>query len=268
LKPNESTVTRSRWVTAESSCKALPSVRALILGGSIAHGFARPDSDVDVSIVVDGADYQRRVRENRLHLSDSSMCDYDGGYVDGKFVDLEFLRRVAATGSDPARYAYQGARILFSRVPELDGVLTDITRYPVAEKADRLERFAGQLLAWRWYFEESARKQSRYLEVLALSKLVLFTCRIVLAANELFYPFHKWLLRVTQSAPHRTEHLLTDLDDLLRTTPPVATVDAQVTAILEFYGIDAEAAMAVWPTRFMKDTELAWLSGSPGIDDL
>lgn len=242
-------------------------VRALILGGSIAHGFARPDSDVDVSIVVDTADYQRRTRENRLHYTDRSLCSYEGGYIDGKFVDMEFLREVAATGSDPARFAYQDARILFSHVPELGDLLAAIVRYPVEQTAQRLERFAGQLLAWRWYFEESVRKESRYLEVLALHKLVLFSCRIVLAANHQFFPFHKWMLRVTQDAPHRPEHLLTDIADLLD-DPSMAKVDAHVKALLGFYSLDYDAAMAVWPTRFMKDTELAWRSGSPSIDEL
>lgn len=247
--------------------EADPGVRALILGGSIAHGFAAPDSDVDVSVVVDSADYRRRVDENQLTYYNESLCTYDGGYIDGKYVDVDFLRRVAATGSDPARYAYQDARILFSRVPELPVVLADITRYPVAEKADRITRFAAQLLAWRWYYQESVSKQSRYLEVLALHKLVLFTCRIVLAANELFFPFHKWMLRVTATAPHRPPGLIDDLDRLL-SDPSEATVDIHVKAVLSFYGIDFAATEAVWSTYFMKDTELAWMSGHPPIDDL
>jgi hypothetical protein len=244
-----------------------PAVNALILGGSVAHGFAAPDSDIDVSIVVDSAEYEMRARDNRLHYNDETLCTYQGGYIDGKYVDIDFLRRVAAEGSDPARYAYQDARILFSRLPELGAVLAEVTRYPVAEKAERITRFAAQLLAWRWYYQESTSKQSRYLEVLALHKLVLFTCRIVLAANELLFPFHKWMLRVTQSARHRPPDLLADLDRLL-TDASVASVDAHVKAILAFYGIDYVATEGVWPTRFMKDTELAWMSGHPAIDDL
>lgn len=247
--------------------EADPDIQALILGGSIAHGFAAPDSDVDVSIVVDRTEYRRRARENRLTYHNQSLCTYEGGYIDGKYVDLDFLRQVAAGGSDPARYAYQDARILFSRLPELPAVLADITRYPVADKAERITRFAAQLLAWRWYYQESVTKQSRYLELLAIHKLVLFTCRIVLAANELFFPFHKWMLRVTAAAPHRPPGLVGDLDRLLH-DPSAATVDAHVRGVLSFYGIDHAAAEAVWPTYFMKDTELAWMSGHPSIDDL
>jgi hypothetical protein len=242
-------------------------IRALILGGSLAHGFARPDSDIDVSIVVRSAEYQRRTRENQLHYHSRSLCTYADGYIDGKYVDMRFLQRVAGSGSDPARYAYQDAEVLFSRVPELKEVLAAITRYPVEEKQQRLERFAAQLLAWRWYYSESVSKQSRYLEAVSLHKLVLFTCRIVLAANELLYPFHKWMLRVTETARNRPPDLLSDIEELL-TNHSVSKVDAHVHTILAFYGVDYAQAEGTWPTWFMKDTELAWMSGHPSIDDL
>lgn len=247
--------------------EADPTVRALVLGGSLAHGFARADSDVDVTIVVDTEEYQRRVAENRLHHNDTSVVTYEGGYIDGKYVDTAFLRRVAEHGSDPARFAYADAQVLFSREPGLTELLASIARYPVEEQQERMDRFAAQLLAWRWYFSESVSKQSRYLEVLALHKLALFTCRLVLTANAMLYPYHKWLMRVTEQAPHRPADLMERLDAVLA-APTQADVDALVADVLAFYEVDQAATEKVWPTRFMKDTELAWQSGHPPIDDL
>ncbi len=110
-------------------------------------------------MVVVGADeYRRRAAEGRLVFVDHSVCTYEGGYVDAKYVDMGFLERVAAHGSDPARYAFQGARILSCRVEGLPDVLAAITRYPVEETSDRMTRFTAQLLAWRWYFGQSARQ--------------------------------------------------------------------------------------------------------------
>lgn len=127
--------------------EAEPTVLALILGGSIAHGFEKPDSDIDVTIVVDPAEYQARVQSDRLHYNNRELCTYEKGYIDGKYVDVEFLRTVAERGSDPARYAYHGSRILFSRVAGLEQLLVAITRYPVEQKGERIERFIAQLLA-------------------------------------------------------------------------------------------------------------------------
>lgn len=244
-----------------------PAVLALILGGSLAHGFARADSDIDVTIVVDSAELQQRRRENRLHYNNRTLCTYEKGYIDGKYVDLDFLREVARHGSDPARYAYHGGRILFSRIPDLTDLLAAIVRYPVEEKAERIERFAAQLLAWRWYYSEALRQQNPYLVFLSIQKLILFSSRIVLAHNELFFPYHKWMLRVLQSAPLRPSGMPEDIQTLL-TAPSWEKVDAYVRGVLAFAGIDFAAADRVWPTRFMKDTELAWLTQEPSIDDL
>jgi Nucleotidyltransferase domain. len=243
-----------------------PTVLALLLGGSIAHGFAKADSDVDVTIVLSSADYQRRQREGRLHYNNRELCTYDG-YIDGKYVDLDFLKLVAARGSDPIRYAFEGNRILFSRIDGLENLLAAIVRFPVEEKSERLQRFAAQLLAWRWYYSESLRQQNRYLSFLALQKLVLFSARLILTENELLFPYHKWMLRVLAAAPRQPAGLIQNLDTLL-TFPPWETVDRHVRSLLDFVGIDFAAADGSWPTYFMKDTELRWVAEEACIDDI
>jgi hypothetical protein len=243
-----------------------PSILGLVLVGSIAHGFARPDSDIDVAIVIDPADYQERRREGRLLYLNTSLCTYPG-YIDGKYVDLEFLRQVADHGSDPARFAFEGSRILFSRVPELEAVLAEVTRFPVDQKRSRIDRFVGQLMAWRWYYGEATRLQNRYLRSLAVQKVVLFGSRIVLAENELLYPYHKWLLRVVEAAPRQPPGFAASTAALLaHDTEP--RIRAFCAAVLEFSEIDWGAADAAWPTRYTADTELAWTTHEPPIDEL
>lgn len=244
-----------------------PDVHALVLGGSLAHGFAREDADVDVTILVSSEEYERRAAGGLLHYNDRSVVTYEGGYVDGKYVDLAFLRRVAEHGSDPARWAYDGAQILFSRDPALAGVLESITRFPVEQQAARREKFAAQLLAWRWFYSQSVEKESAYLRVLAQQKLVLFVCRLVLNENATLYPFHKWMLRVTEGVENRPADLMERIDEVLE-RPSQEKVDALVSDVLAFYGIDEAETTRVWPTRFMKDTELHWLTGHPPVDDL
>lgn len=243
-----------------------PRVQALILGGSLAHGFARPDSDIDVSIIVSTAEMASIRQGGRLHYNNRTLCTYDG-YIDGKYMDLDFLRLVAARGSDPIRYAFKGARILFSREPGLESLLTEIVRYPVTEKPERTRRFAAQLLAWRWYYGEGVRHANAYLITLALQKLTLFTCRLVLTGNEMFYPYHKWMRRVTLSAPLQPAALADRLDQLLH-NHSWPFVDVHVREMLAFAGLDFAATDATWPTYFMRDTELRWMDGEPAIDDL
>jgi len=243
-----------------------PDVLALLLGGSLAHGYARPDSDVDVAIVLTDAAMARQRATGKLHYNNRALCAYDG-YIDGKYMDRGFLQLVAERGSDPIRYAFEGNRVLFSRLPGLETLLADIVRYPVAEKSERLQRFAAQLLAWRWYYSEGVRQQSPYLLTPAGQKLTLFSCRLILTHNELLYPYHKWMLRVTLSAPRQPAGLAASLPQLL-TQPGWEFVDHHVREILAFVGLDFATTDTAWPTRFMQDTELRWMVGEATIDDL
>lgn len=248
------------------SFEADPSVRALLLGGSIAHGFAQPDSDIDVAIVVGADDFARRKAENKLTYVDRTICTYPQGYLDGKFMDEDFLREVARHGSEPARYAFHGAQILFSRIDGLERLLADIVRYPAERKADRIARFASQLVGWRWFFTEGVKKNSAYLRILAVQKVVLFSCRIVLAENELLYPFHKWMLRVTLAAPRLPEGFGAAIERILA-EPTFEIIDAHCRATLAFAGLDHDAVNAGWGTNFMQDTELRWTTDSAAIED-
>lgn len=244
-----------------------PSVDALLLGGSLAHGFAGPQSDIDVMIVVPEAEFQRRQQTGLLHYNNTSLCTYEGGYIDGKFLTVGVMRDIIRSGGDAARFAFKNCRVLYSRVDGIEELLSEIVRFPVEEKRNRIERFGAQLLAWRWYFSEGRRRANRYVELLAVQKLVLFGCRIVLTINESLFPYHKWLLRVVESQPHQPTGF-GDLINSLLESPTVERVEDYAQRVFAFAGVDIDQANATWPTRFMRDTELAWMRGEPPIDDL
>jgi hypothetical protein len=244
-----------------------PDVLALLLGGSLAHGFAGELADGDYVVVVTAEEHRRREATGRLTEAGVEGCTYPGGYTDGKFVDVELLRAVAERGSEPARFAFQDARFVIERDPAVRALVGEIVRYPVDGVDDRIERFTAQLLAWQWFHGEALGKQNRYLELLAMQKLTLFSCRIVLAANRLLYPYHKWMLRVTESAPRRPPGLVDDLHRLLD-APSAELVDRLVRTLVDFAGLDRAELERTWGGYFLRDNELTWVSGCTPIDDL
>lgn len=245
--------------------RADPEVRALLLGGSIAHGFARPDSDVDLLIVVSDADHEARRREGRTQFATAEGCDWPGGYAEGKYASPRFLAEVAQSGSEPARFAFQDARVLFSRLGDLDAALAAITRYPVEEKAERIRRFHAQLEAWHWYGHEALKLGDHYLLGLAVARSVLFGGRMLLAHNELLFPYHKWFLRVLAGAADRPPDLMEKIA-ALHADPSQATLLGFWACVKNFRAW--EGADQPWPTQFVLDSELCWQSGTTAIDDL
>jgi hypothetical protein len=242
-----------------------PGVLALLLGGSLAHGFAVAGSDIDVMIVVSDEEHERRLREAATCFFSRELCTYPDGYVDGKYISTGFMRRVRDRGSEPARFAFQDARILFSRDESLPALLMEVARYPTAEKATRLWRFQAQFEAWFWYCGEALKRENLPLLRTAVAKLTLFGGRIVLAHNEQLYPYHKWFLRVLEQVQDKPPALLSLIERLAR-APDRATIDAFGEAIRGFRSW--EISHATWPAQFMADSELNWLSLPPPVDDI
>jgi predicted nucleotidyltransferase len=106
-----------------------PLFSALIIGGSVAKGCARPDSDVDFLIVATDEEFIRRREQEDLFINRKDLCDYDGGYVDGKIINHSYLEKLADKGNEPSRAAFEGAFAAYSHIPDLDGLLKKIPVY-------------------------------------------------------------------------------------------------------------------------------------------
>lgn len=242
-----------------------PDVLGLLLGGSVAHGFAQPASDIDIMIIVSPQAHQQRVADQQLQFFDRELCTYPEGYVDGKYISPGFLDQVEARGSEPARFAFQDSQILFSQIDGLAEQIQRISTYPVAAKTQRICRFSAQFQAWGWYMQEADRHANSYLAGIASHKMILFGSRMILSHNELLYPYHKWLLAVLERAPEKPDGLL-DVLQRLSQQPTLANATAFYDLITNFREWEREATP--WPNRFMLDTELTWMDGTTVVDDL
>ena len=240
-------------------------VQALLLSGSIAHGFQSPSSDVDIMIFVTEEEYQKRFESGQLHFFNTDLCNYEGGYVDGKYLSLSFVKQVLAKGSEPARFAFEGSQVLFSRVDSFAEDVCKIAEYPVAEKAERIKRFYAQFEAWHWYCGEALAKGNQYLLGTSVSKLILFGGRLILAHNQMLYPYHKWFLKVLENAREKPSDLLASIQSLTG-TPTAETVEAFYERVKTFQPWSDNPHH--WPVQFLFDSELNWIDGNTPVDDL
>lgn len=237
---------------------------ALLIGGSLVKGYGDEGSDVDFMLIATDEEYARRLPERTLTYYATDLCDYPGGYVDGKIVNVAFLEEVAARGSEPARSAFENVIVSYSRLPQLDDLLQRITLYPEAGHIEKVRSFYAQLQAMQWFVGEAEKRGNRYLMMHAVSELVLFGGRLILAHNRKLYPYHKWFLRRLRDAPQQPANLPALIDQLLN-EPGKANADRFCEAILNFTAWDVPAEG--WPSRFMEDTEWAWRYGKAAVAD-
>jgi predicted nucleotidyltransferase len=242
-----------------------PKVLALLLGGSIAHGFESQSSDIDIMIFVPDEDYQKRFQTGDIHFYNKELCTYEGGYVDGKYSSFEFVKQVAAKGSEPARFAFAGSQVLFSKVDGFAEQVCKAQAYPLLEKAERIKRFYAQFEAWHWYCGEALGKENGYLLGTAVSKLILFGGRLILAHNEMLYPYHKWFLRVLEGAKDKPLDFLACIQTL-NESPTAENVEVFYEKTKTFQPWSDN--LYSWPAQFMLDSELNWMDGRTPVDDI
>jgi len=241
-----------------------PGALALVLSGSVAKGFEREDSDIDFMLVVSDEEFEARRKARDLCIYIGDLGDYPGGYGDGKRISLKFMESVAERGTEPARFAFVGAKPQFSRLKGLEELLARITAYPEHERADKIEAFYGQMEAARWFVGEAERHGNRYLLTRFAADLVLFGGRLILAHNRVLYPFHKWMHRELERVPEKPAGFMEAAAAVIdRPGEATAVAFRDLVAGFRDWGVDPHR----WPGRFMEDSEMNWLFGKAPVAD-
>lgn len=237
---------------------------ALIVGGSLAKGRGLENSDVDLLLVASDEEYARCVAEQHFWYFNQEICDYPGGYAEGKIIDLQFLKDVAHHGSEPARAAFVGAFLAYSRLPGLDDLLPQIPIYPEAEREEKMKHFYSQVRAHNWYAHDAERRHLRYLLAHAASEMVFYAARLLLAYNRILYPYHKWLMYEVEHAPEKPENFL-ELAEKLLNEQNAANARMFFDCIHSFRDWSVAPDEAV--VRFMKEREWNWRNGRAPLQD-
>ncbi len=241
-----------------------PRFLAVIIGGSVAKGFARDDSDVDFLIIATDEEFEQRLASRDLFINRRDLCDYENGFVDGKIINLAYLEDVADKGNEPSRASFEGAFVAYSHIADLEALLQRIPVYPEDGHEERIRAFYSMAFIQHWLFHEAARHDNRYTMRRAASQLALFAGRLILAHNKRLFPYHKWFPRVLESVPDKPDGFMECFNDL-NNEPRADLATALFEAVRDFrdWGVsDLEAY-----TWFMTDVEWSWMSGNTPMED-
>jgi hypothetical protein len=239
-----------------------PAFEALIIGGSIAKGTAREDSDLDVIFIASDEEYARRKGCGETTIFPEDICDYPSGYVDGKIVDFEYVRAAAKRGSEPTRDSFTGAFVAYSRLPGLEEIIQRIPVYQEHEQQDKIESFYSQIALLRHFFwHEANKRQDAYLKMRVVADLVLFGGRLILAHNKILFPSHKRMMEYVEKAPEKPTDFARYANDLLN-TPNEENIERFYNCVDQFRDWNVKVNTV---SRFIDDIELSWLNGKNAL---
>jgi len=240
-------------------------VIALILGGSVAKGEERPDSDLDGMVIVTDQAYAKRKAEGNL-AECIDGCTYPNGYFDIKYFNKAYLKAAAKQGSDPTRNSFIKSKVIFSSDTEIEEIIKQIPIYPKGSKAERINLFYSILRYASGYFYNSAlRNKDQYMLDKCCFEIVYAGLRMLYVHNEVFFPCHLRLVEYTSRLSHKPDGIV-ELAKAVNVKKDADSIKVFVSAILNFtdWGIPPNSAV---PT-YVEKMEQTWQYSDDNVYEL
>ena len=237
-------------------------VIAVILDGSIVHGNARPDSDIDAVIVVTEEEYEKRKGENRLAEVVTGHCTYEGGYFDVKYKTKAILQRAAENASEPTRNAYVKAKTLCTTDDEIPAIVARISAYPEHTVADKIACFCANLQLNRGYFLHIVPEDNAYMRAHLAQEIVYSVYRLILIENRALFPCNRRLEDTVRACKKRPADIL-ELGRAFLADVTVERCEAFVKAFREQSGLPLNDDVSESCSQYVKYYEDWWLAENP-----
>lgn len=242
-----------------------PDIIAVVLGGSIAKGKERIDSDIDAVIIVNDDMYKSLSNKNKLSECIFGHCTYENGYFDLKYFTKDYILKASQVGSEPTRNSFIGAKCLFSRDPQINRIIEKIPVYPTWEKEDKILSFYSALTLNNVFFwGEALKGDDIYLRTRVAADIVLFGLRMLLAYNEKLFPCQKWLMRTVDELDKKPENIVNKANLFLQKLDEETKNDF-VNSILHFCDWNIPKDFSEILSRFIEDNEWWWYNKRPNI---
>ena len=231
-------------------------VLGVVLTGSLARGRERPDSDVDLYLIVTEPAWDRAFEAQRLMYVEHEGADYEHGYFDIKLATLSYLEDAAKRGDDPVRDSFAASRVVYSRVPDLGERIARIGAVPHEDWDRRAGSFMAQARLHGGYFlKQGVERGDALLTANAAVHLALAAGRALLASNRVLFPGPKYLGAAVAALPVKPAGIEDALAAVVQ-RPSIETGDALLELLERFrdWSVPREQTLST----FILDNELAW----------
>ena len=191
-------------IDAFTASQALrPEVLGVVVIGSVARGDERPDSDVDVYLVITDEAYAAAEQSGAVAYVSKVGVSYDGGYVDVKLASPHYLAAAADHGDDPTRASFDAGRVTLDRTGDLPGLVARMGRLPDEVWAARVRTYRAQLALYGDYFLRQAYgRGDRFLLQHSAVHASLAAGRCALAHHRRLFRGQKYLAATSPPCPN------------------------------------------------------------------
>lgn len=238
---------------------------ALILGGSVAKGKERVDSDLDGMVVLTDEAYAERERMNATTETVDGYCTYEGGYFDIKYMTKSYLKELAEKGSEPARSGFESAKILFSHDSEIETIIPKIPVFQKAEQEEKLISFYSDFWLNYYYFLKSCNPNG-YMKMRTIAEIIYAIYRILLQEYEILFECNRRLEEQVADISDKTAELVA-IAHKLESSQTMEDADAFAEKFFSITSYKAPEDLALVLTAYSRDFQEWWRNPRPNMNE-
>lgn len=236
-----------------------PHAIGIILIGSLVRGEERPDSDVDLYLIMD----------DEYTFTQQAFCDfsageiYEHGFLDVKVMTIRQMRAASRCANDPMRASFDRARIVWAASTDLEHELASMV-IAIAKPSEEnwvshQAAFVAQAAIHGGYFVSQGEELGNHIMMhYGAVHFVFAVGRAILALNRVLFAGPKYLEKLLDRCPVTLPRLVPRLRAFLE----VPTAQEAAALLGELW------ELADWPIdedqlvgRFVEDNEFAGLTG-------
>jgi predicted nucleotidyltransferase len=235
-----------------------PDTLAIVLTGSVARGDERPDSDIDIDLVVTEEAFERALAQDRVSYVTGEGVDYEDGYIDVKVASIPFLERAVHAADEPMRASFLGAKVLWTCDDRIGSLVEALPRLDDEEFDRRARSFVAQARLQAFYFlVQGVEHENALLTHHAAVHLAYAVGRALLAHNRRLFQGPKYLEQTVAQLPQAPERCV-ELMKALVQTPSIEAGNALLAALESYH--DWNLGYEDTLSTFVTDNELAWFT--------
>lgn len=238
---------------------------AVILGGSIAKGKEREDSDIDAMVVLTSEEYSKKEAINATTETINGLCTYEGGYFDVKYMTKEYLLDLATKGSEPARNGFMNAKVLYSDDREIESIISEISVFQKSEKEQKLLSFYSDFWLNYYYFLKSCPIEG-YMKMRTIAEIIYSIYRIILQENEILFDCNRRLEEQVENISDETRELV-NLAKSLEKSQAIEDTDKFVEKFLLITNYIPPQDLNTVFTTYSRDFQEWWREPRPNINE-
>lgn len=240
-------------------------VIALVLGGSVAKGCEREDSDLDVMVIIDDLEYEKKVASNTVAETIKGHCTYEGGYFDIKYMTKNYLLKATQCGSEPTRNSFLKSRVLFSNDEEIDSIVARIPIFQEAEYDKKMLSFYSDFWLNYNYFWKSCPIDG-YMKLRVASEIIYCIYRMILQQNRILFPCNRNMELFVENSSDKPYNIVRLAREFIKNMDNESCEDF-VNSFLAWTTYDVPEDASVLLGTYVKDFEQWWQESRPLISE-